>query len=201
MGLRESYALLSPLYDPLVAPATLAMRRRSLEALGDVRGLDVLLPGIGTGLDIPYLPPGARYTGIDVTPAMLRRARQRAEDVGREIDLQVADVQALPFAAERFDIVIMHLILAVVPDNAAALCEARRVLRPGGRIIVLDKFLRPGPAAPLLRLMSPWLGRIATRTDVVFEQVLDECAELAVHSDVPALARGWFRRIELRRGS
>jgi ubiquinone/menaquinone biosynthesis C-methylase UbiE len=200
MGLRESYSLLSSLYDPLVAPATLWMRRRSLEALGDVHGLDILLPGIGTGLDIPYLPPEARYIGIDVTPAMLERARRRADELGRKIDLQVADVQALPFADESFDRVVMHLILAVVPDTRAALCEARRVLRAGGRIIVLDKFLRPGPAAPFLRLMSPWLGRIATRTDVVFEQVLGECPELTVVSDVPALAGGWFRRIELQHG-
>jgi len=201
MGLRESYSLLSSLYDPLVAPATLSMRRRSLEALDDVCDLDILLPGIGTGLDIPYLPPEARYTGIDVTPAMLERARRRAEELGQEIRLQVADVQALPFPEDSFDIVIMHLILAVVPDTRAALCEAHRVLRPGGRIVVLDKFLRPGPAAPFLRLMSPWLSRIATRTDVEFEQVLGECAELTVVSDDPAMAGGWFRRIELRRAT
>lgn len=199
MGLRESYSLLSPLYDPLVAPATRSIRRRSLAALGELQDQRVLITGIGTGLDIPYLPPGARYTGVDLTPAMLARARDRARAHDREIELQVADAMALPFGDASFDQVIMHLILAVVPRPETALQEARRVLCPGGRLIVLDKFLRASQRAPLRRLLSPLIAGIATRTDVVFEQLLTGCEGLRVISDEPAMARGWFRRIELRR--
>jgi phosphatidylethanolamine/phosphatidyl-N-methylethanolamine N-methyltransferase len=199
MGLRESYSLLSPLYDPLVAPATRSIRRRSLATLGQMQDQRILITGIGTGLDIPYLPPGAHYTGVDITPAMLERARYRARAHDRNVELQVADAMALPFADESFDQVIMHLILAVVPRPGDALHEARRVVRRGGRLVVLDKFLRINQKAPVRRVISPLIAAIATRTDIVFEQLLTDCKGLRIVSDEPAMVRGWFRRIELRR--
>ncbi|MCP2821209.1 methyltransferase domain-containing protein, partial [Salmonella enterica subsp. enterica serovar Typhimurium] len=76
-------------------------------------------------------------------------------------------------ADAQFDCVVLHLIVAVVPDGAACLREAARVLRPGGAALVLDKFLRRGHPAPLRRLLSPLAGRIATRLDVVLEDALD----------------------------
>jgi len=73
------------------------------------------------------------------------------------------------------------------------------VLRPGGRVLILDKFLRPDQKAPVRRLVSPLLGLLATRTDVVFEDVLARAPGLEVVSDRPALAGGWFRHIVLRK--
>jgi len=73
------------------------------------------------------------------------------------------------------------------------------VLRRGGRVLILDKFLRPGQKAPLRRLISPVLGLLATRTDVVFEEALAQTRGLEVVADQPALAGGWFRHIELRK--
>jgi len=87
----------------------------------------------------------------------------------------------------------------VVPEPARALTEAVRVLKPGGQILIFDKFLKPGQKAPLRRLISPLLGRLATRTDVVFEDVLRDVSSLQLVSDVPALAGGWFRLIRLRK--
>ncbi|MDA1107249.1 MAG: methyltransferase domain-containing protein [Proteobacteria bacterium] len=198
--MRYSYTLLAPLYDLIVARASRRWRQESLAALaqmpGGVNGKRILVAGIGSGLDIPDLPQGAHYTGIDITPAMLRRAQQRAAQGDRAIALEIGDVMALPYADASFDAVVMHLIVAVVPNPARALGEAARVLRPGGRIFILDKFLRPGQRAPLRRLLSPLLGRIATRTDVVFEHVLAAVPSLHVVSDI-ALNGGWFRRIVL----
>lgn len=199
MGLRQGYTLFAPFYDRLIARATERLRQDSLRRLGEVEGRTILVCGIGSGLDLPLLPAGAAYVGLDLTPAMLRRARHRAEALGVDIRLLLGDAMALPFAAAAFDALIMHLILAVVPRPAEALAEAERVLKPGGRILFLDKFLRPGERAPLRRLASPLLGAIATRTDVVFEEVLAGCPQLSVESDVPVLARGWFRHIVLRK--
>ncbi len=200
MGLKQSYTLLAPLYDLLIAGASEAVRAQNLKPLHAEQGREILLMGIGSGLDIPHLPAGHHYTGIDLTPAMLNRARERAD--GRtDIVLHEGDVMDMPYADNSFDIVVMHLILAVVPQPQLALCEASRVLRPGGRILILDKFLRPGTLAPLRRTLNLITRHIATRTDVVFEEVLSSCPQLTLHHDQPALLGGWFRRVELKKES
>jgi ubiquinone/menaquinone biosynthesis C-methylase UbiE len=145
------------------------------------------------------LPSGPRYTGLDLTPAMLARARRKAMAHNLELQLDQGDARALPYPAARFDVVILHLILAVTPHPERVLVEAARVLRSGGRVLVLDKFLRPGQRAPLRRLISPLLGLLATRTNVVLEQVLAQAPGLEIVSDEPALAGGWFRQILLRK--
>ncbi len=144
MALEHSYSLIAPFYDMAVRGPLDRTRRRSLSRLQNVEGKAVLINGIGTGLDLDYLPPGARYTGSDITPSMLKRAHKRARQRGFDIKLECADSQQLPFAGESFDVVVMHLILAVVPEPASALQEAGRVLKNRGSIYILDKFLRPG---------------------------------------------------------
>ena len=203
MALKHSYTLLAPVYDTLVSGPLDAYREKSLSRLQETENKRILINGIGSGLDIPYLPDDASYVGTDITPAMLERAKKRASIDTREpsldISFQVADSQDLPFEDKSFDIVVMHLILAVVPDPVLALQEANRVLRPGGNIFIFDKFIRPGQLAIVRRLLSIFIRHIATRTDVVFEDVLRSCPKLEVASDEPALAKGWFRLIELKK--
>lgn len=199
MSLKYSYTLLAPIYDSIVSGPLDAVRQRSLARLKSVKDKHILINGIGTGLDIPYLPEGAIYTGSDITPAMLKRAQQRASQHHITIDLQLADSQALPFDDGHFDIIIMHLILAVVPHPEQALQEACRTLKPGGKIYLFDKFIRPGQLAPARRLINIFLQHIATRTNVVFEDVLKQCNELILINDEPALAGGWFRLLELQK--
>ena len=199
MALKHSYTLLAPIYDKMVSGPLDRYREISLSRLHDVNSKKILVNGIGSGLDIPYLPAGAHYTGTDITPAMLDRAIRRAQDSPVEIDFQLADSQALPFDDDSYDAVIMHLILAVVPRPELALQEACRVLKPGGTIYIFDKFIRPGQLAPTRRLLSLLLMHIATRTDVVFEKVLTTCPQLIISHDKPALAKGWFRLIELNK--
>lgn len=199
MSLRTPYTLWSGFYDIGVERATETARRRSLALLGKPHGQRILIAGVGTGLDIPHLPPDNTYVGVDLTPAMLHHATRRAQRTDLDIELRVGDVQALDLPDASFDIVVMHLILAVVPETGRTLGEAARVLRPGGRLLILDKFLHPGQSALLRRAISPLLSRLATRTDVVFEDVLAQVPELKVLEDRPALAGGWFRHILLEK--
>ena len=203
MALKHSYTLLAPVYDSLVSGPLDFYREKSLSRIEDTNDKHILINGIGSGLDIPYLPTDACYIGTDITPAMLQRAKKRAAILDTacalDISFQLADSQALPFADEHFDIIIMHLILAVVPNPVLALREANRVLKPGGKIYLFDKFIKPGQLALTRRLLSIFIRHIATRTDVVFENVLKNCPQLHVVNDEPALAKGWFRLIELEK--
>jgi phosphatidylethanolamine/phosphatidyl-N-methylethanolamine N-methyltransferase len=195
LSLKHSYALIAPFYDAFLTAATHGARGRSLAALADQSPGEVLIAGIGTGLDIPHLPPQHRYVGIDLTRAMLAKAQRRI--TGNHIRLVQGDVQCLPFHDARFDTVVLHLILAVVPDPKACLTEAARVLKPGGHIIVFDKFLKPGERAVLKRALNSLTRHIATRLDVVFEDVLAAAPDLHRYHDEPALPGGWFRLIRL----
>lgn len=196
MSLKHSYTLIAPFYDAAIGHATRAARQHSLSALPAAPGR-VLLAGVGTGLDLPHLPPQHHYVGVDLTEAMLRRARPRAGKA--DFSGVIGDAQRLPFADASFDHAVLHLILAVVPQPADCLREVARVLRPGGTALVFDKFLRRGQPALLRRLANPLVRRVATRLDVVFEEVLAHTPQLAVEHDQPALAGGWFRMIRLRR--
>jgi ubiquinone/menaquinone biosynthesis C-methylase UbiE len=99
---------------------------------------DVLEVAVGTGLNFAHYPSGVRLTGIDISTAMLDRARDRAAQLGLPVSLREGDAQALPFADASFDSVVCTLSLCGIPDNRTAIAEMRRVLRPGGRLLLLD---------------------------------------------------------------
>jgi ubiquinone/menaquinone biosynthesis C-methylase UbiE len=196
LSLKRSYTLAAPFYDAFLTAATRGARKRSLAALADGPSRDVLLLGVGTGLDLPYLPPQHRYVGLDLTAAMLRRARPRA--AGLHFVPLRGDVQRLPFSDASFDTAVLHLILAVVPAPTLCLAEAVRVLKPGGTLLVFDKFLRRGEAG-WKRFLNPLTRRVATRLDVVFEDVLEAVGGINVTANEAALASGWFRLIRLEK--
>jgi phosphatidylethanolamine/phosphatidyl-N-methylethanolamine N-methyltransferase len=196
LSLKHSYTLAAPFYDAFLTAATHGARKRSLAALADGPPRHVLLLGVGTGLDLPHLPSQHRYVGLDLTASMLKRARPRA--AGLHFAPLRGDVQRLPFHDASFDVAVLHLILAVVPAPTLCLAEAVRVLKPGGELLVFDKFLKPGEAG-WKRLLNPLTRHVATRLDVVFEDVLDAVGGLNVTANEAALASGWFRLIRLRK--
>jgi ubiquinone/menaquinone biosynthesis C-methylase UbiE len=196
LSLKYSYTLIAPFYDAIIARATRSARQRSLNALPSTAG-KVLLTGVGTGLDLPFLPPQHSYYGLDLNHAMLQRALPRTGQL--VFHPTQGNSQTLPYADASFDAVVLHLILAVVPQPHRCLQEVARVLKPGGKALIFDKFLQAGQLAPLRRLANPLLRHIATRLDVVFEEVLTATPQLRLLDDQPALAGGWFRLIQLER--
>ncbi len=114
-------------------------------------GERVLIDGCGTGLDLELLPRDAVITAIDLTPAMVARTLERAASLGMRVDARAMDAANLVLADESFDCVVLHLILAVVPDPGATAREAARVVRRGGRIAIFDKFAADHGRASLVR--------------------------------------------------
>jgi ubiquinone/menaquinone biosynthesis C-methylase UbiE len=197
MLLRWSYSLIAPIYDLVIALPLHKARKCSIKSLPvDATG-KVLLSGIGTGLDLPLLPKLHQYAALDFNVAMLSRSRSRGAEL--QVEWVLGDSMALPFPDEHFDHVVLHLIVAVVPQPAQCLLEAARVLKPGGSVILLDKFLQPGKLALFRRSLNPLSRLIATRMDVVFEDVICKVPQLSVVSDVPLLAGGWFRGIVMEK--
>ncbi len=197
MSLQTSYRYIAPLYDVFLARATAGARQRSLSRLPQQGSASVLISGAGTGLDFPFLPSAHHYISLDLTAAMQLRSLDRAQNL--HMELVQGDSMALPFANESFDYVVLHLIVAVVQNPELCLAEAARVLKPGGRILVFDKFLHRGQRAWLRRGLSVVTAKFATRLNVVFEDALESTPELTVVSDEDALAGGWFRLIELQK--
>jgi ubiquinone/menaquinone biosynthesis C-methylase UbiE len=117
---------------------------------------DVLEIGIGTGRNLAHYRDNVRLTGVELSPAMLQIARARAHELGRDVDLRVGDAQALDFPDESFDAVVCTLALCTIPDDRAAVSEARRVLRPGGRFVLLEHVRSPVLAVRIAqRLLDP----------------------------------------------
>lgn len=160
--LRRLYNLYAPVYDVVVGPAFERARRQSLSHFVFRPGLRVLIVGGGTGLDLSYLPDDAAITIVDVSRGMLARAQQRAERMGLAVTFVEGSADALPFEDASFDAIVLHFILAVVPDAGAALREATRVLVPGGRMAILDKMAPENKPLSFsrraLNVVSPWVA-------------------------------------------
>ena len=122
---------------------------------------DVLELGVGTGRNLSFYPPGVRLTAIDLSPAMLEVARRRAQELGRAVDLRLGDAERLEFADGSFDSVVITLVLCTVPSPGRAIAEVRRVLRPGGRVILLEHVRSPSLAARAIEvLLDPIMVRL-----------------------------------------
>lgn len=99
---------------------------------------EVLEVAVGTGLNLPFYPDHGTLTGLDLSEQMLDLARSRARQLGREVTLKQGTAHALPFADASFDTVMCTFGLCAIPDHDAAIDEMVRVLRPGGRLILVD---------------------------------------------------------------
>jgi ubiquinone/menaquinone biosynthesis C-methylase UbiE len=127
---------------------------------GDARG-DVLELAVGSGRNLRYYPDGVRLTGVELSEEMLRIARERASQLSVDADLRQGDVQSLAFDDASFDTVVCTFSLCTIPDERRALVEARRVLRPGGLLLLAEHVRSPNRIVRLLeRLAEPVLQRI-----------------------------------------
>jgi ubiquinone/menaquinone biosynthesis C-methylase UbiE len=194
---RLRYTLLAPAYDAVAGFG--AQRRRSIQLLDLRAGERVLVDGCGTGLDLACLPSDVEVMATDLTPAMVERTRRRAASLGRAVDARVMDAQALELEDGWFDAVVLHLVLAVVPDPIAAIREVERVLKPGGRAVVFDKWVPEGRRPSLLRRIAN-VAASAAATDITrrLGDVLAPTSFVVEHRE-PAGIGGFFSISLLRK--
>jgi ubiquinone/menaquinone biosynthesis C-methylase UbiE len=181
---RWRYSLYTPIYD-LVGNVFRQARQGSIAQLDLQPSSQVLIVGAGTGLDLEFIARDVNVTATDLTPSMVRRIEQRADNVNApNVNTQVMDGQVLEFPDGHFDAVILHLILAVIPDPETCLREAARVLKTGGHITIYDKFLPLGKRISLRRKLANGLTRVLfSELNRQLEPLVDSVPELHILRD------------------
>jgi ubiquinone/menaquinone biosynthesis C-methylase UbiE len=156
---RARWRYYAPIYDIAAKPFERG-RQQAIRQLDPQRGERVLIVGCGTGLDLAHLPTEAAITALDLHPSNVKRTEARARALGHDVDARVGDAESLPFADDSFDAVLLHLLLAVVPNPQAVAAEAARVLDADGRVSVFDKFIADGSVPSLPRRALNPMARI-----------------------------------------
>ena len=126
-------------------------------------GAVVLDLGCGSGTDLliaaQMTGPGGRAIGVDMTPAMLSRARENAREMGLEnVEVQESLIESLPVDAASVDVVISNGVIDLVPDKDAVFAEIDRVLRPGGRLQVADVVIHKELSEDARARIDLWTG-------------------------------------------
>jgi phosphatidylethanolamine/phosphatidyl-N-methylethanolamine N-methyltransferase len=172
IGVRNAYTRWAPVYD-LVFGAIFAPGRRAAIAAAEQVGGRILEVGVGTGISLPGYSPLSRIIGIDLSEAMLRKARARIARHGLDNveRLEVMDAEHLSFPDDDFDVVVAQYVVSAVPNPEAALDEFARTLRPGGEIVILSRIgAESGPRRVVERLLQPIVRRLGWRTEFPWQR-------------------------------
>lgn len=192
------YKLLAPIYDAIMGNQLFRKARSKAFALLELKAKQqILLVGVGTGEDILLLPKDIDIAGIDISEAMLEKAREKAK--GRKQVLCNMNAERLEFDDGTFDTVVLNLILSVVEDPRKAMSEALRVLKSNGRILVFDKFLADGAKASFTRkILNVVTSMIGTDINRCLEDIVEGLPVRIIH-DEPSLFAGSYRIILLQK--
>lgn len=169
------YSAYSRVYDRVFGRVFQDSRVVLAAAIEPRPGENVLEVGVGTGLLLPLYADRCRVTGIDLSAGMLDKARERVDQLGlQDVTLEQMDAGAMTFADDSFDIAVAAYVVTAVPDYRAVMNEIVRVVRPGGRILLLNHFVNGSPVlAACERAVSPLCIHLGFRTDLSVGQVLD----------------------------
>jgi ubiquinone/menaquinone biosynthesis C-methylase UbiE len=157
---RQVWDKAAPSYDKQIAFFERVQFGGGREWLAERARGRVLEVAIGTGRNIGFYDDDVDLTGIELSPAMLAIASATAEHLGRAVELVEGDAAHLPAADESFDTVVCALSLCTIPDPVRAIAEMRRVLVPGGRLVLLDHI---GSTWPPVYAVQWLLERITIR--------------------------------------
>jgi phosphatidylethanolamine/phosphatidyl-N-methylethanolamine N-methyltransferase len=166
--IRDAYRRWSVYYDWAFGGVSSVARKRAAALVNRLPGREVLEVGVGTGLALPRYLSSKRITGIDLSADMLARARRRTAELSlRNVTgLLEMDAEATDFADARFDTAVAMFVASVVPNPRRLLAELRRVVRPGGDILLVNHFAAEGgPRWWVERAMAPMSRRLGWHPD------------------------------------
>jgi phosphatidylethanolamine/phosphatidyl-N-methylethanolamine N-methyltransferase len=198
---RRRYDRIAPFFDLMEAPVEKSKFNGWRKLMwSKVEGSKILEIGVGTGKNFPYYPAAREIIAIDFSEKMLQRARARAgRDMVRVI-LRQMDVQNLEFDDNSFDTVAASFVFCSVPDAIHGLKEVKRVIRQGGKVVLLEHVLSDNPVVAWFMnlvnpLVVPIIENINSRT---VENVVSSGLVVEKTTD---LAAGIFKLIEARKAT
>ncbi len=178
------YSEFAPLYDKIFGKIFYSRLESVIEDLDIPPGAKVLEVGAGTGTSFPAYPTHCEITGIDLAPDMLARAERKIRDNGwTHLTVREMDALELDFPDNSFDYVMAFHVVTVVPDPVRMIAEAKRVCKPGGKIVIVNHFTSDFPLLgfltesldPITRLLG-WRTNLRLKpfiktTDLTVERV------------------------------
>jgi phosphatidylethanolamine/phosphatidyl-N-methylethanolamine N-methyltransferase len=200
----KAYDRWAPVYDLVFGGVFRTGRALAIDAAERVGGR-MLEVGVGTGISLPLYSRNLRITGIDISDAMLERARERVreQDLDHVEELAVMDAERLQFPADSFDVVVAQYVVTAVPDPERALDEFARVVRPGGEIIITTRVgADRGFRGAVEKALMPVTRRLGFRTEFSWSRYADWASgrddlELVERRPLPPL--GHFSLVRYRK--
>jgi phosphatidylethanolamine/phosphatidyl-N-methylethanolamine N-methyltransferase len=189
---QRAYEFYAPVYDLIFDWIFAPGRVSAIRHLGlrpDDRVLEV---GIGTGLNLPLYPPGVRLTGIDLSQEMLDKAIEKVQNLAmRNVVLSVMDATAMDYPDDAFDKAVATYTISAVPDPVAVLREMRRVVKPGGTLVLLNHFRSERGFRHFEDFIAPICTRLGWKSNLALGPLLKQAgltAELVLRVN---LLNGW----------
>ena len=190
---ERAYKLFAPAYDLVFDWIFHPGREAAIRYLDVKPGQHVLEVGIGTGLNLPLYPPTCLLTGIDLSEEMLRKAHERVgEQRLANVTLLPMDATVMTFADDTFDSSVATYTISAVPDPIGVLREMRRVVKPGGNIVVLNHFRSEKRVMGRLEdMVAPVCTRLGWKSNLPLEPLLREVGLTPEVSTKVNLFNGW----------
>ncbi|MBZ0129549.1 MAG: class I SAM-dependent methyltransferase [Rhodobacteraceae bacterium] len=193
---QRTYDRIARLYDILDLPFEHGrykpLRRAMFESVEGV----LLDAGVGTGRNFPFYPSGTTVVGIDLSPAMLKRARKRRDALGTAVDLREMNVMEMEFEDASFDVIVSTFLFCVLDNEhqIPALKELSRVCRPSGKIHILEYAFSENPFRRfIMKMWAPWVrfaygAEFDRNTEQYLEAAgLDLVEKVFLHKDIVKL--------------